>query len=724
MTSKKKLALITGINGQDGFYLAKLLLSKDYVVVGIQRRTSSPTNWRLSDLPTELLPNLHLESGDVTDFSSLLSIVNKYQPDEFYNLAAQSHVWHSFKSPLSTLQITGMGAANCLEAIRQAAPHCRFYQAGSSEQFGNSALKKGQDDMVILNEDSLMHPRSPYGVAKQMAYDFTRNYREAYGLFAVAGLLFNHESVVKETTLLVKQNNKIDVVRIKDMVGDDPNRATWLPSRHTEIWDGENWTKLNMITTRPVREDDKNQDIRVVNTRNGIVKPTNHHNMLNEFGEKRRNDTLEIGDRLLHGKYPTPVHLNDKVTVEEAELIGIIAGDGWVAHNNDHFSISNTNSDVQAHIIYLWKSISGKETAFSKKQKSGFGGVSQQIKLYNPSWITSLNLRDELYNSDKEKKVPSFILNGSQAVQYAFLKGYNMADGLKANKCTYEFKNFKTNSGHLAQGLLYLIAQVTGQNWNVTYEIKEDGRTFYSINLLSPNSNINPEKGQIVQQMLDQNIPLRQIARETGYSRGFVQKIARGESACTIHHLAKSSNEIKKVHLEQTDWVADLNVDSGKIMAGIGTIVIANSPYRGEEFVTRKITKGIASVLAGKQEILKLGNVSACRDWGHAEDYMRAAWLMLQQDNPYDYVIATGETYSVKQFLEKACLYAGVSDPSSIIQVDEDLYRPSEIHVLIGDARKAYTKLGWEPVYTFDGLVYQMVSRDLARYDVISRLRE
>jgi GDPmannose 4,6-dehydratase len=234
-----------------------------------------------------------------------------------------------------------MGAAICLEAIRQFAPLCRFYQAGSSEQFGNSALQKGKDDMVILNEDSLMHPRSPYGVAKQMAYDLTRNYREAYGIFAVAGLLFNHES-----------------------------------------------------------------------------------------------------------------------------------------------------------------------------------------------------------------------------------------------------------------------------------------------------------------------------------------------------------------------------------------------PYRGEEFVTRKITKGIAAVLAGEEEVLKLGNLSACRDWGHAEDYMRAAWMMLQQDNPYDYVIATGETYSVKQFVERACHHAGVDDPSSIIRVDEDLYRPSEIHVLIGDSRRARRNLGWEPAHTFDDLVYHMVRQDLERYSILSHLRE
>lgn len=336
MTVKKKLAVITGINGQDGFYLSRFLLRRGYVVVGIQRRTSSSTSWRLNDIPNELRERLHLVSGDVTDFASISSVVSKYQPDEFYNLAAQSHVWHSFKSPLSTLQITGMGAAHCLEAIRQFAPSCRFYQAGSSEQFGNSACEEAE--LVILNEHSTMHPRSPYGVAKQMAYDFTRNYREAYGLFAVAGLLFNHES-----------------------------------------------------------------------------------------------------------------------------------------------------------------------------------------------------------------------------------------------------------------------------------------------------------------------------------------------------------------------------------------------PYRGEEFVTRKITKGIASIIAGHQDILELGNLESCRDWGHAEDYMKAAWMMLQQDTPYDYVIATGETYSVRTFLEKVCDIVDI-DIDRFVTIDENLYRPSEIHLLVGDSSKAKEKMGWVAEYTFDDLVYQMIREDLGRLGVLSRL--
>lgn len=346
-----KTALITGIHGQDGYYLAKLLLEKGYRVVGIQRRTSSSTGWRLTDIPgyekARAEARLITESGDITDFAAIARIVAAYKPDEFYNLAAQSQVWHSFKSPLSTLEITGNGAAVCLEAVRQFAPQCRFYQAGSSEQFGNSAIfgkdkpEPGVKFERVLNEDSPMIPRSPYGVAKLTAYALVRNYREAYGMFAVGGILFNHES-----------------------------------------------------------------------------------------------------------------------------------------------------------------------------------------------------------------------------------------------------------------------------------------------------------------------------------------------------------------------------------------------PYRGVEFVTRKITDGIAKILVGEASVIELGNLDAYRDWGHAEDYMRAAWMMLQQDEPKDYVIAMGETYSIRDFLNRAFGYVGISDWSEYVTVNSEFVRPSEVDVLIGDATKARTELGWKPEHSFDDLVYSMVYRDCLRKGVVDRVKK
>lgn len=344
------VAVVTGVNGQDGFYLTKLLLEKGYRVIGVQRRTSFSTGWRLTHIPGYekacAEARLIVEAGDITDLSSIARIVAAHQPTEFYNLAAQSQVWYSFKSPLSTLEITGLGAAICLEAVRQWAPSCKFYQAGSSEQFGNSAIfgkdipEKGVVFERILNEASPMLPRSPYGCAKLMAHTLVRNYREAYQMFAVTGILFNHES-----------------------------------------------------------------------------------------------------------------------------------------------------------------------------------------------------------------------------------------------------------------------------------------------------------------------------------------------------------------------------------------------PYRGVEFVTRKITHGIAAILAGEATTIELGNLDAYRDWGHAADHIRAAWMMLQQEEPKDYVISMEKTYRIRDFLDLAFSYVGIEEWGEYVTINPEFVRPSEIDVLIGNSTLAHEELGWRPTHTFDDLVYSMIYQDCLRKGVVDMVK-
>ena len=182
-----KTAIITGVTGQDGSYLAELLLSKGYQVYGLVRRTSQPTQGR--SLINHLLDNdtFHLVNGDLTDQSSIDNAVKEIQPDEFYNLGAQSFVPESWRSPTMTADVTGLGALRCLEAIKLVKPDCKFYQAGSSEQYGEVRE-------IPQNELTPFYPRSPYGCAKVFAYEITRNYRESYGLYACTGILFNHES--------------------------------------------------------------------------------------------------------------------------------------------------------------------------------------------------------------------------------------------------------------------------------------------------------------------------------------------------------------------------------------------------------------------------------------------------------------------------------------------------------------------------------------------------
>lgn len=195
-----KVALITGITGQDGSYLAELLLEKGYLVHGLIRRTSSFNTSRINHLyqdQHEPDPRLILHYADLTDGSRLVTLLDRIQPDEVYNLAAQSHVRVSFDEPEYTGLSTGLGSTRLLEAIRMIGLECRFYQASSSEMFG--AAQPPQ------NEDTPFWPRSPYGVAKVYSYWMTRNYREAYGMFAVNGILFNHESPRRGETFVTKK---------------------------------------------------------------------------------------------------------------------------------------------------------------------------------------------------------------------------------------------------------------------------------------------------------------------------------------------------------------------------------------------------------------------------------------------------------------------------------------------------------------------------------------
>ncbi len=183
-------AIITGVTGQDGAYLAELLLEKGYQVYGAYRRTSSVNFWRMDELGITNHPNLHLVEYDLTDKSTGTRLLDKVQPDEVYNLAAQSFVGVSFEQPLATAKITGLGVVHLLEAIRIVNPKIRFYQASTSELYG-----KVQE--IPQTENTPFYPRSPYGIAKLYAHWMTINYRESYDIFGSCGILFNHESPLR-----------------------------------------------------------------------------------------------------------------------------------------------------------------------------------------------------------------------------------------------------------------------------------------------------------------------------------------------------------------------------------------------------------------------------------------------------------------------------------------------------------------------------------------------
>jgi GDPmannose 4,6-dehydratase len=203
-----KTALITGINGQDGSYLAELLLKKGYNVWGILKRNSVSEN-QTARIPENIYQKLNLVYGDLLDIPSLINVLQKSKPDEVYNLAAQSHVRISFDQPIYTTQVTGLGTLNLLEAIRLTNPNIKIYQASSSEMFGNNIDSDGYQ-----RETTPMEPVSPYGCAKVFSYNICKNYRNSYNMFISNGILFNHESPRRGTNFVTNKVVK-EAVKIK-----------------------------------------------------------------------------------------------------------------------------------------------------------------------------------------------------------------------------------------------------------------------------------------------------------------------------------------------------------------------------------------------------------------------------------------------------------------------------------------------------------------------------
>lgn len=213
-------ALIVGITGQDGSYLAELLLAKGYEVHGLIRRSSSFNTARID----HVFDRLHLHYGDLTDGMGLSGVLARVQPDEIYNLGAQSHVRVSFDQPVYTANVVALGTLRLLEAVRAACPEAKFYQASSSEMFGSAPAPQ--------SEETRFHPRSPYAAAKVFAFDAVRNYREAYGLFAANGVLFNHESPRRGETFVTRKITRAAAriragLQAKLVLGDLAPRRDW-----------------------------------------------------------------------------------------------------------------------------------------------------------------------------------------------------------------------------------------------------------------------------------------------------------------------------------------------------------------------------------------------------------------------------------------------------------------------------------------------------------------
>ncbi len=658
-----KRALITGITGQDGSYLAELLLDRGYEVHGMVRRASTEKFERLEHLRDRLV----LHQGDLLDQRSLVDALRASRPEEIYNLAAMSFVAVSWIQPTLTAEFTGVGVTRMLEAMREAAPDARFYQASSSEMFGKVRE-------TPQNEETPFYPRSPYGVAKAYGHFITVNYRESYDLHATSGILFNHECILN-IPLLIRRDGMLDVVTPRDLVPrprDGRSQQTFEPDELLEVWDGEEWTAVTAITATRRRRRDPDHEALSVETRGGVATVTAHHHMLDAGCEVVAARDVEEGDRLALASSVPPPNDWTALTPEMAELLGLLAADGCVRDGGIDFA--NNDFMLRARLAELWSSVFlGSATWCSVPSGFDPAGEVEHLRLTGVPSIAPW-LREQLYTGSGHKRVPPIVLNANLDIHDAFLKGYYAGDGLKRGNG----ESVETNSAVLAQGLVWMYA-LRGQQASV-YAEHRGAKTYYQLNLGSR-----------------------------------VRVGAKGQ------HLRKDPAEVRRVvpaRVEDDEWVFDLETESGRFCAGVGRLVVHNSPRRGLEFVTRKITWHAAAIRLGRLDRLRLGNLDAKRDWGYAKDYVEAMWLMMQRDDASDYVIATGETHTVRECVEVAFDQAGLPDWERYVELDPSLVRPAEVDLLVGDASKAERELGWKPETSFEQLIRLMVDAD---HDLLRR---
>ncbi|MFA5304264.1 MAG: GDP-mannose 4,6-dehydratase [Candidatus Omnitrophota bacterium] len=519
--------------------------------------------------------------------------------------------------------------------------------------------------------------------------------------------------------MFCKKNNEeeFDIKPICEIVKFDETKKQYQSKivSGMQVWGKTGWVDVTFASAYPHDIENDNKHPRFINSRTGAFMATAEHVVFmdNNLGKEVKNINLE--DRVENIELPKSAGLSGYLTSkEEAELMGMMVGDGSITYSEKgtgvHGKFTNSSDEVRERFNSLWKKITGGHTVYYPN-RSGFNPeriVGQLILAGGNDWLRKI----DIYNNDRTKRIPKVILNSTPEIMLAFLRGYNITDGLKSNPCTYDFRNFKTNSPTLAMGLWYLIDKTTRQDINLTLEMKNDGRLFYSLNILSTVDNSLKEVE--VRQLMFENLSQREISRRTQISRGFVRKIQHGGCSCAVHHFKEDPLGVKKIiDLPKYDgWFYDLETTSGEFHCGVGKCHVHNSPRRGETFVTRKVTRAIARIIAGEQDKLYLGNLSAKRDWGYAPEYVELMWKILQQNKPQDFVVGTGHSHSVEEFVKAAFKYAGLCY-KKYVKIDKRYFRPTEVNNLIADGNKAKKCFGWQPKIKFLDLIKIMVDADM-----------
>lgn len=658
--------LLTGITGQDASYLAELLLEKNHTVYGLIRRQSVEH----FDNINHILNKVKLIYGDLSDQSSLINAINIAQPEEIYHLGAQSFVGTSWDQPEMTADITALGTLRMLEAIRKTNSKIKFIQASSSEMYGRVL-------QVPQTEETPLNPVSPYACAKTFAHFATRTYRFSYNMFASTAISFNHESVTSNSPVIIKdEDDLIDVLPIVDLFKTRKNRNKGFFERYKGIlkkyknkmiWDGDNWTKILNGTSY----NKAFKKMNCIQTRKSCCEISDGHVIFLDKAIQKQVQDVKIGDIVYNSKYPNYID-KLKFDYDLAKAIGFIVGDGYI-NDNGEIRLINANLSLIENYAKIFQNQFGCKYKIDNKGKGGYPGCKNDIYSIEVRMDRNFGLwlKKNVYtNHYREKRIPKFILNADILTKQAFLDGYYDADGRNAGHERYKYKGWTTSSATLSLGLSLLINELLKIDAKVKLSYKEDNRYYYC-QLRNPNK--------------------------------------------LIHHAQKNLDTVIKIFETKpiNNWFFDLQTESQSFSTGPNLFKIHNSPRRGKEFVTRKISLGVAKIKLGLANKISLGNLESKRDWSHAKDIVNGMYLIMQHNQSDDFVLCSGETHSIREFLDEAFNIINIKDWQKYIEIDQQFMRPSEVNLLLGDYSKAKKILNWEPKVTFKELVKEMVESDI-----------
>lgn len=734
----RKVALVTGVAGQDGSHLAELLLEKDYRVIGFIRRNATRSLGNVAHLENEI----DIEEGDLTDAASVFRIVQRGRPNEIYNLAAQSHVGTSFDQPIATMNIDALGVVNILEAIKTLAPSIRMFQA--------SSISFDTPVMIRLN-----------------------NVVKRTDLGAAFYLWQNCTSADNMEVLTCDDDGKVFFGKVKTVVDHGIKPVCQI---------GFSGGRKLKVT----------HDHSLIVMREGALQPSTignlrpHEPLLTFCCEQplmRKCDVVDcrwefelkhcVGKGKGRSTQNKRIACSVSLTEETAYLLGMFCAEGCVSGYNATFTFGNTPFDygrpleTQAIIRRLFDvesrvyvRNSSTQVTCSKKKVCAFFKQFVGTNAHN-------------------KRLPSEIYTSPPEVQISFLNGY-LGDARISDKEI----SFTTVHKDLAIDVAWLLRMLGKASRLTVRHISDhpspqgsvirgscvwDVRLSGSASWLHDRSRFNrspmaaclPKDGFV--DRFHKN-PSRKKLRKLGNGFGYcdlgmerIQQVEElytnlrvgdfsvdgcerwfcGETPILVHNTSELWGDSPPPQNEETvmrprspyavaklaaHWFVRMYREAYKMYCCAGITHNHEGPRRGPLFVTRKISMGVAKALKDPSHRIKLGNIDAARDWGYAPDFVEGFWMMLQQKRPDDFVFATGEMHTVGEFIEKAFARAGIDDWSTYIEVDRFMMRPLEVESLCGDPSKAKTILGWEPKVKFEQLVRIMVEHDCKLLGVEDKL--